>query len=296
MVSEPNYAYYMLPTTYYMRVVFFGTPDYVLPILKALKKHHEIVAVVTQPPKKVGRKKLKTFSAIDNYAHKKNIPVFYNFEKLPSADIGILASYGKIIPEKILQMFPLGILNIHPSLLPKFRGASPIQANIINDPENVGVTIIKLTKEMDKGPIVTSFKDELLPTDTTETLRARLFDRSKEVLLELLPIYSKMKIQPKPQDEASATYTKILTKQDGFVDIKRDDPEIIVRKLKAYTPWPGIHTNVQLTIKNVQVEKRLKIIKCHLENQKLVLDEVQLEGKNPVSWKQFSSAYPSLSF
>lgn len=275
-----------------MKIIFFGTPQYVAPILKSLKKYHEIVGVVTKPPKLVGRKKIKTYSDIDKYSHTKNIPVYHNFDDLPDADIGILASYGKIIPKKILGHFPLGILNIHPSLLPKFRGASPVQQNIIDEPEEVGATIIKLTNKMDEGPIVTSFTDELLPNDTAETLRDRLFDRSKDVLLEILPLYQKNIIQPKTQNETGASYTKILTKQDGFVDLKKDNPELIVRKLKAYTPWPGIWTQLRSSSFAGQAQqKRLKILKCHVENEKLVLEEVQLEGKNPVSWKQFKEAY-----
>lgn len=278
-----------------MKIVFFGTPDYVVPILTALNKYHEVVAVVTQPPKLVGRKKVKTYSPVDKYAHKKKMEVHYNFDDLPNTDIGILASYGKIIPKKVLSRFPLGILNIHPSLLPKFRGASPVQENIIKDPENVGVTIIKLTSEMDRGPIITSFKDELLDSDTGETLRNRLFDRSKEVLLEILPIYSKGMIQPKPQDEKMATYTKILTKHDGFVDLQKDDPEIIYRKFRAYQPWPGIWTFVQLKTngQGLMTNKRLKILdaKLAIDHQSLIIKKVQLEGKNPVSYKQFSEAY-----
>lgn len=275
-----------------MKIVFFGTPQYVVPILKELKKYHEIVAVVTKSPKIAGRKKIKTFSAVDKYAHQKNIPIHFNFDEIPPADIGILASYGKIIPNKILNKFPLGILNIHPSLLPKFRGASPVQQNIIEEPQSVGATIIKLTDKMDGGPIITSFKDELQKSDTAETLRVRLFDRSKNILVEILPLYQKNIIGPKPQNDADATYTKIITKRDGFVDLKKDYPELIVRKMKAYTPWPGIWTNIEINkSKTEKQQKRLKILKCHTKENKLVLDEVQLEGKNPVSWKQFKEAY-----
>lgn len=278
-----------------MKIVFFGTPNYVVPILKFLKKYHEIVGVVTKPPKLVGRKKVKTYSSVDKYAHEKNIEVHYDFDNIPNADIGILASFGKYLPKEILTKFPLGILNVHPSLLPKFRGASPVQQNIIDEPKEVGATIIKLTEKMDEGPIITSFTDELSQNDTTETLRNRLFDRSKEVLIEILPLYQKNIIQTKEQDNSKATYTKIITKQDGFVNLKKDDPELIVRKLKAYTPWPGIWTQLRSPSFAGQA-KRLKILKCHVKNKKLILDEVQLEGKNPVSWKQFKEAYPNKSF
>jgi len=272
-----------------MKIIFFGTPEYVIPIVKILYKYHEIVAVVTQTPKETGRNKVKTFSAVDKYAHKRHIPVYYDFSQLPDADIGVLASYGKIIPKPILTKFPYGILNIHPSLLPKFRGPSPVQTNVIDDPDNVGATIIKLSEKMDAGAIISSFKDDLTPEDTGETLRNRLFKRSAQFLIDLIPNYIKGKIKPKPQDESLATYTKILTRKDGFVDFLKDDPEFIFRKYKALDPWPGIWTEIE--IQNLKVKKRLKILDCVLEKGKLTLKKVQLEGKNPVLWEQFKKAY-----
>ena len=269
-----------------MKIIFFGTPEYVLPVLEILNKYHQIVGVVTQSPKPVGRDKKITYSAVDTWAHKRHIPIFFDFENLPKADIGILAAYGKIIPQKILTKFKLGILNIHPSLLPKFRGASPIQFNMIEDPKNIGVTIIKLDDKMDHGPIITNFKDELSSDDTLDSVRTRLFQRAGEVLLNLLLAYKKAKIHLKKQDERKATYTKLIVKDDGKVDLNKDDPEKILRMSKAFFPWPGIWTK----LKN---GKRLKILKCHLKDRKLILDEVQLEGKGPVSWNQFRIAYPS---
>ncbi len=107
-----------------IKVIFFGTPDYVIPIVEKLHKNFKLVAVVTQPPKLVGRKQLRTFTAIDDWAHKRKIPVIVDLgEELPVADLGVVASYGRIIPETILNHFKDGVLNIHPSLLPKYRGA-----------------------------------------------------------------------------------------------------------------------------------------------------------------------------
>lgn len=267
-----------------MKIIFFGTPDFCLPVLEKLYKYYEIVAVVTQPPKTEGRDKILKYSAVDTWAHKKHIPIYFDFEKLPKADLGVLVAYGKIIPESTLNSFKLGILNIHPSLLPKFRGASPIQANLIEKPEEIGVSIIKLDSKMDHGPIVTQFKDGLMESDTLDSVRQRLFERSADCLLELLPAYQEGKITLKKQDESLATYTKLIKKEDGFVDITKDDPEKIIRKSKAYFPWPGIWTKLSNG-------KRLKILKCHIEKRGLILDEVQLEGKGPVSWNQFKNAY-----
>ena len=313
-----------------MRIVFFGTPEYVLPVLEKLNKSFRtkgispVVAVVTQGPKPAGRKKLLAYSPVDNWAHKRNakinnpsakIEILHSAKELKSqgvqADIGILAAYGEIIPSDVLKMFPLGILNIHPSLLPKFRGASPVQATIATE-EQAGATIIKLDEEMDHGPIVAQFKDETLATDTTETLRDRLFARATDVLVELLPAYISGKITPKEQDHTSATYTKLITKQDGFIPwgaigatfkgrtfkgefelsfIKNFStsysPNTIHRFVRAMHPWPGIWTEVDIKSQKT----RLKILKTHLDNEKLVIDEVQLEGKKPVTWKQFKEAY-----
>jgi methionyl-tRNA formyltransferase len=256
-----------------MKIIFFGTPDYVIPILDKLHKYHEIVAVVTQSPKPVGRDKIITYSAVDSWAFKKHIPRNFDYVDSPEADMGVCASFGMIIPKVVLDNFKFGILNIHPSLLPEFRGTSPIQATIIagSDP---AISIIKMDEKMDHGPILTQFKEDVLENDTNETLRKRLFEKSAEVLIEMIPAYIEGKIKLKPQDESKATYTKIIIKQDGFVDLIKDDPIIIERKHRAYIPWPGIWTLVN--------GKRLKILE--FKNEPVT---VQLEGKKPISYKQF---------
>ena len=183
-----------------MRVVFFGTPEYVLPVLnrvhKTFKSRGEkspVVAVVTQKPKPSGRKKQLEYSAVDTWAHKKGIKRYFKasdlIEKCIEADLGILASYGEIIPKKVIKHFPYGILCIHPSLLPKYRGASPVQATILSGETETGVTIIKIDEKLDHGPIISQFKEEVLPDDTTESLRNRLFNKSAEVLSTLIPAY-----------------------------------------------------------------------------------------------------------
>ena len=281
-----------------MKIVFFGTPDYVLPVLTTLHKKFvsgpgksPIVAVVTQSPKPTGRKQYLTYSPVDKWAHERKVFTHYSAEELIDAnldtEVGILASYGQIISKEVIDLFPKGILVIHPSLLPAYRGASPIQAAIANGDTQTGVTIFKMDEKVDHGPIITQFKEDIFPNDTFETLRIRLFERSAEVLAEMIEPYLRGKITPKIQDETDATYTKIVKREDGFIDLKKDSPEKIERLSRAMYPWPGIWTYLPN-------EKRLKILKCHLENGKLILDEVQLEGKNPVSWKQFEEAYPEI--
>jgi methionyl-tRNA formyltransferase len=318
-----------------MRIIFFGTPTYVLPVLDKLDKAFKsksgdspIAAVVTQPPKPVGRKKQLEYSPVDTWAHKKKVPIFFDPHEVNKnqieADIGILASYGKIITKEVIDHFPFGILNIHPSLLPMFRGSSPVQSTLITG-EKAGATIIKIDTELDHGPVITQFKDEVLPDDTTESLRNRLFERSADVLTTLIPAYLQGKITPRQQDHSKATFTREINKEDAFIPPemlwsvvsgqwtkKKTEWEIgFVRNLtvhctpntihnfiRAMQPWPGAWTLIRQDSSGQA--RRLKIHKTHLEElvpnaQRLVPDLVQLEGKNTVTWDQFKQGYPKLT-
>lgn len=309
-----------------MKVVFFGTPDYVIPVLMALHKRFNkppeknLLGVVTQPPKIVGRRKFREFSAVDNFAHKRKIDIIHDPMDTPGGDLGILSAYGEIIPKKVIDRFKYGILNIHPSILPEFRGASPTQAVIALGKQTAGVSIIKMDEFLDHGPIVSSFKDEVLPGDTNETLRQRLFARASDFLMEMVDDYIAGKIKLKPQDHDNASYTRQINKEDGFIppEILKNallgietnktldnffikdtrfiaNAQNIERLSRAYHPWPGIWTLVN-TNKNVNDPKRLKIIKCRLVDNKLIPELVQLEGKTEVSWKQFQEGHPNFKF
>jgi methionyl-tRNA formyltransferase len=301
-----------------MKIIFFGTPEYVVPILAKLAKSHEIVAVVTQPPMPVGREQFKKYSPVDDWAHKRDVPIFFDFEKpFPEADLGICAAYGKIIPDKVIKSFHHGILVVHPSLLPQFRWGSPVQATIVTNTNPTGATVMKMDPHhFDHGPVITQFQEEILPDDTTGTLRARLFERSADVLVQLLPAYLAGKTKPKPQDDDKATFARMLTRDDAFIQPKylkavlegknirekweipfikdskdeiyvtKASPETAERFIRAMNPWPSAWTKLEN-------QKRLKLLKAHLEEGKLILDEVQLEGKDPVSWKQFKEGYPN---
>lgn len=291
-----------------MKIVFFGTPDYVLPILTAIHKKFvtgpgksPITAVVTQPPKPIGRKQILAYSPIDKWAHDHKIPIYYSandlLENPPEGKIGILASYGEILRKDVINSFPQGILVIHPSLLPKYRGASPVPAAIANGDEETGVSIIRMDEKMDHGAIISQFKEEILPADTAETLRNRLFERSAEVLIETLTPYIQGRIKPKKQDDEKATFTKILKREDGFIDMDAKSPEETERFIRAMRPWPGAWTLIKLKVGGEKlVTKRLKLLKAHLDEGKLILDEVQLEGKISVSWKQFKEGYKEATF
>jgi len=325
-----------------MKIVFFGTPDYVLPILNSLNKSTKkslvkstVSAVVTQKPKLVGRKHFLQYSPVDTWAHKRKIPIFFDCNDLIKsnikADLGILASYGEIIQKKVLDYFPYGILNVHPSFLPIFRGSSPVQATIITNSQ-AGASIIKLDYKLDHGPIISQFKADLLSEDTTETLRQRLFEKSAEVLKTLIPAYIQGKIRPKEQDHKKASFTREIKKEDAFIPSKYLNlalqgqafkgkwhipfikdyslvPSVysLERFVRAMQPWPQAWTYVDIEHgAKDKAPRRLKILKSHFESSlstnthlpstKLVLDEVQLEGKNPVSWQQFKEGYPNVKF
>ena len=271
-----------------MKIVFFGTPDYVLPVVAKLYKEYGhgkdgLVAVVTQPPKQAGRKKFLKRSAVDNWAFKHKVPVIYDLSKSSlQADLGVVAAYGKIIPENIIKTFGNGVLNIHPSLLPKYRGASPTQAALIAGEGQTGISIIKMDALIDHGPIVTQTKEPIEETDTNASLRTRLFARSADILIEMLPGFLTGKIKLKEQDHSSATFTKLVKKDDGYIDVTTTPKDEVARKVRAFFPWPGAWTWVKID----DTKKRLKLLPDDL---------VQLEGKNPVSWKQFREGYPEFS-
>lgn len=275
-----------------MKIVFFGSDEYSLIVLAAI--FHAVIVdtslVVTT----------ENGQAVKDSAERNNVPLFVwgpdddllTKIKEIKPGVGILASFGKIIPENILGIFPMGILNLHPSLLPKYRGSSPVQTAILNGDTTTGISIIKMDEKIDHGPIVCQEETKILADENSHDLYLRLFTMGAKKLIEILPAYLENKIGPTPQDESQATYTKKFTREDGKIDLSQS-PEVQHHFIRAMQPWPGAFANVELRIENTKLKKRLKILRAHLENGKLVLDEVQLEGKKPVSGKQFFEGYPN---
>ncbi len=309
-----------------MKIIFFGTPEYVVPLLEGLHKAYnrnrerELIGVVTQPPKPVGREQKLEYSAVDTFAHHHKIPIYFDTDELPEADLAICAAYGKIIPQNVIDSFPMGILNVHPSLLPKLRGASPIQGTIVSGITQTGVSIIKMDELVDHGPIVSVLKSEVLPEDTNETLRVRLFQETVDFLLDLLPHYIAGKVTLKEQNDQDATFTKPIVKEDGYINPQFIDDAlrgkttdeawdirfmkdysvtpsaaVIERYIRALASWPEAWTTIYITNEETS-KRRLKIKTAHIEGDRLVLDQVQLEGKNPVTWAQFEEGYPNARF
>ncbi len=234
------------------RIVFFGTPAFAVPALTALIEiNFKPVGVVTQPPEPVGRKQILTPSPISHVARIASIqlgepkklkdPDFLKWLTELKPDLAVLAAYGRILPSAVLAIPRLGFINIHPSLLPRHRGAAPIAGTILAGDQETGVTIIKLDEKVDHGPIIAQEKFAVPPNATTESLTPLLADLSAKLLLEIMPIFLAGKSTLLEQDHQQATFTKLLKRDDGAIDWNKSAAEI-ERQIRAYTSWPGSFT------------------------------------------------------
>jgi len=284
---------------YKLKIVFFGTPKEVVPVLESLNKNFDVVAVVTTPDQKSGRKQLLTPPTIKVAAQKLGISVLQpeNNNSLKSlilnlkSDLFVVAAYGKLIPNDILNLPKYGAINIHPSLLPKYRGPTPIQTTLLNGDEKSGITFIKMDEQMDHGPILHQILFTLEKTDTFDWLMQSKFTQAAMILPSVIDDYVTGKIVPQPQDDSKATYTKKITKEDGYIDLSVFETlkplEIenwklkIARKIRAYYPWPTVWTKVTINNRDAALK--------FLPDKKL-----QVEGKNPVNVKDFLNGYPSM--
>ncbi|MBI2669615.1 MAG: methionyl-tRNA formyltransferase [Candidatus Yanofskybacteria bacterium] len=305
-----------------VKIIFFGTSDFALPALEALKNEgYDIVAVVTAPDKPVGRKQILTPPPIKVAAQKLGLPVLQP-KKLKNLnpetwtlkpDLGIVAAYGKLIPPEIFNLPEYGTLNIHPSLLPKYRGPSPIQTAILNGDTETGVTIMKVDEDMDHGDIVATGNWQLAIGNAYQEIHDQLAKFGAELLIKTLPDYLAGKIKPRPQDHTRATYTHKFNTEDG--EIKSDDTvETASSKIRALNPEPGTYYWIYQDKK----KSRLKILEAQLpsnletrltdenhgklsminnfpalqlKNGYIILKTVQLEGKRPVSGQDFARRY-----
>ena len=275
------------------KIIFFGSDDYSVIVLNQIcnDERFKVVSISTHISPSPVKDYAKTLFEIEFTVTKKFDKKFQNLMREIKPDVGILASYGKILPKEILKIPKHGILNIHPSLLPKYRGSSPVQTAILNGDKETGVTIFKMDEKVDQGPILAQFKMEVRPDDTAKSLYERLFEAGARVLTTILPAYLKGQIDLRKQEHKKATYTKKLTRKDGKIDWKKP-ADYQERFIRAMFPWPGAWTEIKVRRDTKYVRRRLKILSAHLEKGKLVLDQVQLEGKNPVTWKQFQEGYP----
>ena len=246
-----------------MKIVFLGTPDYLDPIIQTLDKNFDLIKVV--------RSTSDPFDSFNSF----------------KPDLFVVASFGKIIPQEILQMAKLGAINIHPSKLPLYRGPSPIQSQILDGVTESAISFILMDKEMDHGPILHQEPFTISETDTFESLCRKMFGKAAEILPRIIQDLGKSKTTPRLQQHTTATYCNHIKKEDGYFDINNPpDPEKLDRMTRAYYPWPGTWTRW-----NKKIVKFLPNPSLITHNSSPFL--IQMEGKKAVSIKDFLNGYPN---
>lgn len=235
-----------------VRTVFMGTPQFAVTILESLlQSSYEVIAVYTQPDKPAGRGHPVVFSPVKKLALERQIPVIQPetfksreaVEKLASfqPELIIVAAFGSILPPEVLALPKFACLNVHPSLLPRHRGPSPVANTILSGDEITGVTIMLMDAGMDTGPILAQRKAGISFMDTTGSLSSKLAGVGAKLLLETLPKWFEGELKPRAQDESQATYSKLITSKDAEIDWHLSAVELW-RRVRAYNPWPSCYT------------------------------------------------------
>jgi len=248
-----------------MRVLFFGTPTLAQSILKSLvaDSSFEVVGVVCQPDEPVGRKAILTAPPTKQFAKEHSIPVFQPTKLKDEAflasvdslhaDVAVVLAYGRILPQILLDRIPHGFVNVHPSLLPKYRGPSPMQATLLAGDSVTGVSIMKLDAGMDTGPLLAQSGIDLANDETMETLTRKVIDVAAPLLMTTLKGYGAGLIAPTPQSTDGVSICKLLTREDGKIDWN-DSANVIDRKVRALNPWPGTSASWTIGGKEVAVK------------------------------------------
>ncbi len=274
-----------------MNVIFMGTPDIAIPTLQALVDFPgcTVQAVYTQPDRRVGRQKKLTPSAVKIHAEalgipvqtpeKANAPQVIQALNQMSPQLIIVCAYGQILPQALLDIPQKGCFNSHFSFLPRWRGASPVQAAIKAGDTETGVSLQKMVLKLDAGPVVAaSLKEMILPSDTYQTLVTRLGRMSGELLTETLPRLCHQADGLQAQDEAEATFCRMIKKEEGLIRWHTETAVEIERKLRAFTPWPGVYT-FDLNGKRLQITK-LKILNQQAVPPGVLLPELIVGTQN----------------
>jgi methionyl-tRNA formyltransferase len=309
-----------------IKIIFFGTPAFSIPILDALfSSGFEIACVVTSPDSPVGRKKILTSSPVKKWAEVKDLKVLSPVKlkeisadlKELKPDLGVIAFYGKIIPGELLAIPRKGFINIHPSLLPRWRGPSPLQSAIMAGDEKTGVTIHITRDKVDAGEILAQNEVNMKPGENYPELIQKLSKFSAELILSVIPAYLENKIVPREQNETEATYSKIIKTEDGHINWAKSVEEIL-RQIRALNPEPGTFTFLPSGEASWN-GKRLLILSAkakHVEHSvfnmfgEVVADndgfkitasdgfveplKIKLEGKKEITPKEFLRGYPSI--
>ncbi|MCL4386887.1 MAG: methionyl-tRNA formyltransferase [Patescibacteria group bacterium] len=300
------------------KIVYAGTPEIaVLPLESLARAGFNITGVFTRPDREKGRGKKKEESPVKLTAKKLGLAVYQpeNKEELTrlvaklKPDLGVVFVYGMILPKEALELPKHGFINIHPSLLPKYRGPSPILTPILNGDSETGVTIMKVTEEMDAGPILAQEEIRIESDENALELSQKLSEKSAEMSLKSLPLYLEGKLKEKEQDPSKATYTKLTTKDDGKIDWQ-ERAETIERKTRAYFPWPGSYTlwegkilkiieakTSPLDISKTPGEVKIRDLRLLIQTGKGSLEilKLQLEGKKATRAEDFIKGYPKIA-
>jgi len=292
------------------KIVFMGSPRYAEIILRELNERFDVVGIITQPDKRVGRGRSVQPPPVKVFAKEKGIP-FLQPNKLAveevlfvlsewDPNIIIVAAYGKILKSKILELPRFGCINVHASYLPKWRGASPIQAAILNGDQTTGVTIMKMDEGIDTGDIITQKEVKISESETAASLTEKMATIGAKLLVDTLPRYMSGEIFPKKQLSKNATYAGLIKKQDGLLDFQKSAEEL-ERQVRAYDPWPNCYFN--WNDKNVKVYSAKVLISHHLKpgqrgiiekypcigtrTYDLQLVKIQMPGKQKISGINF---------
>lgn len=266
-----------------LRVVFFGTPEFAAHSLKGLihDPYFDVVGVVTQQDELQGRKKVLTPPPVKSVALEHGVQVFQPTKmkdpdfhaalRALKADVFVIVAYGRILPDALLNIPKLGCVNVHPSLLPKWRGPSPMIAAIANGDKDTGVTIMKIDEAMDHGPILAQKAFALNENETTESLTQTVVHIGVPLLLDTLKAYHAGSITPREQDHSQATLCKLLSREDGVITWN-ESAEVIERKIRAFNPWPGTSS----TFKRNDEPLPVKIFSAKIDSSVLNPGEVRI--------------------
>ena len=302
-----------------MKIVYFGSPEFAIPSLTSLMlAGHEICAVVTQPDRRRGRSKRPLPTPVAAYASEAGLAVWKPDQWRDSeivadlaaleADAYVVVAYGRFLPDDVLALPRLGVLNLHPSLIPKHRGPSPVATTILEGDEWTGVTVMLLDSGMDTGPVLAQ-SDPVAVTgrDTQVTLTGRLFEIGATLLPPTLEAYASGEMTPTPQDNSLATASRLLKREDGRIDWNMSAIEIH-RQVRAFDPWPGTSTmwngqNLKVLSALIgpkdalapgEVKSGSDVIYIGTGAGQLEVQELQLEGKSRMSAAAFMRGYPDI--
>ena len=288
-----------------------GTPEFSVKVLQGLIDHYDVVGVVTQPDKEVGRKREIKFSPIKELALKKDIRVYQpvkikeEYEDLLKLDVDMIVTcaYGQIIPKILLDFPKYGCINVHASLLPKLRGGAPIHKAIINNYPRTGVTIMYMVEKMDAGDIISQVDTPILPTDNVGTLHDRLSEMGTKLLLETIPKIVSGEIQPMKQNEEEVTYAWNISREEEKIDFRKDTIDIF-NQIRGLNPWPGayaildgnivkiydsrISNSFFTTKKNGEIGKIYEDgIGVSTHDGEIIITEIQFAGKRKMRVKEY---------